>query len=100
MEMHHTFVKTPPTLTGQFICDDQCLNYKRYKICSHTVVAAESNGKLRQFIAWYKKNKSVNLDALSKHGLEKELGKREARLNYLENVQSRTRPLQLSRLMG
>ena len=63
------FVKTPPTLTGQFICDDRCLNYKTYKICSHTVAAAESSGKLREFVAWYKKNKSVNLDALSKHGL-------------------------------
>ena len=63
------FVKTPPTLTGQFICDDRCLNYKTYKICSHTVVVAESNGKLREFISWYKRNKSINLDALSKHGL-------------------------------
>ena len=65
------FVKTLPTLTGQFICDDQCLNCKTYKICSHTVATAESNGKLRQFIAWYQKSKSVNLDALSKHGLRK-----------------------------
>ena len=94
------FAKTPPTLTGQFICDDWCLNYKTYKICSRTVVAAESNGKLRKFISWYKKNKSINLDALSKHGLGKELGKRVARLNHLGNVQSRTVPLQLSRLMA
>lgn len=54
------FVKTPPTLTGQFICDDRCLNYKTYKICSHTVAVAESNGKLRELISWYKKNKSIN----------------------------------------
>ena len=47
-----------------------------YKICSHTVVAAESNGKLREFISWYKRNKSINLDALSKHGLGKGAGKK------------------------
>ena len=34
------FVKTPPTLTGQFICNDQCLYYMTYKICSCTVAAA------------------------------------------------------------
>ena len=49
-------VKTPPTLIGQLICDDRCLNYKTYKIYSHTVAAAESNSKLRDFITWYKKN--------------------------------------------
>ena len=31
------FVKTLLTLTGQFICDDRCLNHKTHKICSHTV---------------------------------------------------------------
>ena len=84
-------------LTGQFICDDRCLNYKTYKICSHTVVAAESNGKLREYISWYKKNKWMPFPNMA---WEKELGKRVARLNHLGNVQSRTVPLQLSRLMA
>ena len=53
--MQPQFVKTPPTSTGQFICDDWCLNYKMYKIFSHTVAVAESNGKLKELISWYKK---------------------------------------------
>ena len=57
----------------------------------HDTTAAESNGKLKEFILWYKKNKSR--DAPSKHGLE--LGK-----SGKANVQSRTVPLQFCKLMA
>ena len=65
--MQPQFVKTPPTSTGQFICDDWCLNYKMYKMFSHTVAVAESNGKLKEFISWYKKKNKIHRHSVSKH---------------------------------
>ena len=38
--------------SGMF-CDDDCPQYKSGKLCSHTVAAAQYNGKLDSFIASY-----------------------------------------------
>ena len=34
-----------------------CRNYKPKKICSHAISVAESQGVLREFVAWYRKQK-------------------------------------------
>ena len=39
----------------QYRCDDKCPQHKSMALCSHTVVAAESNGELQQFMDWYSK---------------------------------------------
>lgn len=43
---------TPTKFTGQFKCDTKCVMYATYKVCSHTVAAAEVNGSLTRFMHW------------------------------------------------
>ena len=35
---------------GKYECDVSCIWYKSYKICSHTVAAAEHKSELRNFV--------------------------------------------------
>ena len=70
-------VTTPAKFTGQFKCDAKCPMYATYKICSHTVAAAEVNGKLAQFVQWLIKQKcSPNLTNLSMVGIPKGAGQK------------------------
>ena len=40
-------------MTGGYLCDDCCLDYKSSKNCFHTVAAALKNGTISGFIQWY-----------------------------------------------
>ena len=40
------FVSVPKQFSGQFLCDSRCPMFGAYKICSHTLAAAETCGKL------------------------------------------------------
>ena len=42
---------------GKFSCD--CPNYHSLSVCSHSVAVAEVNGKLWQFVEWYRKSKKL-----------------------------------------
>lgn len=42
---------------GKFVCD--CRLHKSAKICEHSVVAAEINGKLEQYLEWRKGTKEL-----------------------------------------
>ena len=42
---------------GLVECDEQCLNFKCYKICSHSVAVAEFHRVLYQFIDKFKEKK-------------------------------------------
>ena len=44
-----------PGNNSKFNCD--CANYRSLSICSHVVAVAEVNGKLNQFVKWYRKAK-------------------------------------------
>ena len=70
-------VTTPAKFTGQFKCDSKCTMYATYKICSHTVAAAEVSGKLIEFLEWHIKQKSSpNLTNLSLAGIPKGAGEK------------------------
>jgi len=70
-------VTTPAKFTGQFKCDGKCAMYAAYKVCSHTVAAAEVNQKLTQFVQWLvKQNMTPNLTNLSMVGIPKGAGKK------------------------
>ena len=56
----------------QYICDNQCPQFKSINICSHVVAAAESNGDLASFVDWFctRRDHSVpNLMQMAVHGM-------------------------------
>ena len=56
---------------GQNVCDNTCGNWRSLGIiCSHSVVVAEQNGELRDFVNWFKKaKKRPNLTKLALTGM-------------------------------
>ena len=42
--------------SGQFVCSGICPRYYAYKICQHTVAAAEDTHNLSKFCEWWKKH--------------------------------------------
>ena len=55
---------------GQYLCDDNCLQWKSSRICSHTVAVAEKNHDLVSFLQWYNaSNQEPNITTLSMSGL-------------------------------
>ena len=56
--------------SGQYICDNNCLQWKSSQLCSHVLVVAELNGELDSFLMWYKStNQQPNITALAMTGL-------------------------------
>ena len=49
---------------GDFTCDSNCANWKGLGICSHSVVVAEVNGQLQEFLFSKKRRKPANLISL------------------------------------
>jgi hypothetical protein len=59
MVASHRFKDRPHLVTkgraeGEYKCEKSCPYWNGIKICSHTIAAAESNGDLLKFLAWYK----------------------------------------------
>ena len=72
---HH--VTTPIKFTGQFRCDSKCAMYGTYKICAHTVAAAEHCKQLELFLHWLiKQNVTPNLSHMALSGIPKGAGKK------------------------
>ena len=46
-----------PCKGSRFKCDSDCLNFKSLGICSHTLVVAELNKSLQEFVTSFKKSK-------------------------------------------
>ena len=46
-----------PGKGGSYKCDDGCANFKSLSICAHTVVVAELNGSLTDYVEALKKSK-------------------------------------------
>ena len=42
--------------SGKYDCDGQCLIFRSFKICSHTVAVAEYNEELHKFVEYFKKH--------------------------------------------
>ena len=62
---------------GKFICSGNCLRFGAYKICQHTVAAAQNFGMLPGFCNWWKSQKTgANVDALAMAGLPKGAGQK------------------------
>ena len=67
---HPHVVKINPSSKKQYICDDKCLMFKGYLICSHTVATAHVNDDFSSFIEHYKQKKAgPNLTAIAGHGM-------------------------------
>ena len=67
-EPHHIACKS----SGQFVCSGICPRYSTYRICLHTVAAAEATHYLQKFCQWWKKqSRSPDIDSLVMSGLPK-----------------------------
>lgn len=57
---------------GKFNCSGKCPRFGAYKICQHTVAAAQNCGLLERFCNWWKSHKAeANVDALAMMDLPK-----------------------------
>lgn len=62
---------------GRYVCDKQCLQWSSSQICSHTLVAAEANGDLLQFLQWFNDScAEPNITQLAKAGLPSGRGRK------------------------
>ena len=69
------FVTTHLPYNGKFICD--CRNYKVFAICSHSLVAAQVNSAVGEFIEWHLGNFScVNVTKMTTSGQPKGAGRK------------------------
>lgn len=60
-----------------FRCDRRCEHWVGIKICSHTVATAESNGKLNEFLEFYRtQNIKINLSSVSCTDMPQNPGKK------------------------
>ena len=63
--------------SGQYLCDDNCLQWKSSKICSHVIAVSDRNGELGLFLDWYNgTNQQPNITTLSMQGLPKGRGRK------------------------
>ena len=58
-----------PKKGGGFSCNENCLNWKAPKICSHSVAVAEMSGKLVNFIEYYRKSKHTSIITRFAHAI-------------------------------
>ncbi|CAB4018508.1 G- -signaling modulator 1 [Paramuricea clavata] len=45
--------------SGKVTCDKACVNWSTYSLCSHTLAVSENIERLKEFLAWFKKQKRV-----------------------------------------
>lgn len=70
-----------------------CARWKAYRICSHTIAVSEVSGFLRKYIDEYNRHKkSVNLSALSNHGLPSKRGQKAVKQTSIRRGSSVKRP--------
>ena len=70
---------TPSKGTGECKCEKNCPHYNGIRICSHTVVAAQSNGELLDFMKWFQQShskKATNLSSVVKTDMPKYPGRK------------------------
>ena len=52
--------------SGQYVCDNSCMQWKSSNLCSHVIAVAELNGELGVFLQWYKAtNQQPNITSLA-----------------------------------
>ena len=62
---------------GDVSCEPSCLRWSSYKLCAHTIAAAEKEGVLMGFIKKYaKSSREPNLTSLATHDMPKGRGKK------------------------
>ena len=62
---------------GHYICDKSCLQWTSSQICSHTLVAAETNGEVQLLLQWYTSSDlQPNITQLAMAGLPKGRGRK------------------------
>lgn len=56
--------------SGQYACDNSCMQWKSSQLCSHVVAVAELNAELDPFLQWYKSsNQQPNITSLAMNNL-------------------------------
>ena len=71
---------------GQFVCDNDCPNWKSLSVCSHSVVAAQDNHDLGLFVEWIKKAKKCpNLTKLVTSTISNGCGKKGKMLKSIKH---------------
>ena len=76
-QMPH-FVKVVNKESGHITCDDKCIRWKSFKICSHILALSEIQGNLQEFLTRFKKlNKQPRLMALATHNLPRKRGQKQ-----------------------
>ena len=75
-QMPH-FVRVVSRMNGHITCDEKCIRWKSFKICSHVIALSENQGILPVFLERFKKlNKQPRLMALATHALPKKRGQK------------------------
>lgn len=66
---------TATTSQGRAVCD--CTGYKAHLLCAHALALADQLGFVEKYSDWHKKSgKTVTLDAVVAHGVDKAVGKK------------------------
>ena len=60
-----SYLVTPGKGTGEYKCEKNCPQYNGICICSHTVVTAQSNGELLDFLKRFQQSRSKKATNLS-----------------------------------
>ena len=71
---------------GLVECDEQCLRFKCYKICSHTAAVAEFHGVLYQFIDKFEEKKKRKISCIVDVRVPPNVGTKKLKLHSEEKV--------------
>ena len=82
---------------GRVSCDSDCPNWKSLNICSHCVVAAETNNCLCEFVDYYRKSKRLpSVTRLLLTGVSSGVGRKGNRVSRKRKVSEVTTRIQSS----
>ena len=80
--------------SGQYECDERCLNWSSSGICSHSIAVAEVNNDLDKFLQWYSSSTvEPNITSLGMSGLPSGRG-RKGGIPKRKRTQSRFPPVE------
>ena len=65
--------------SGKYECDVNCIKYKSYKICSHTVAVAEHKSELKNFVEYFKKHSKSKVNDLVDANMSSKVGQKKTK---------------------
>ena len=73
---------------GKYDSDGQCLRFKSYKICSHTVALVEYNEEMHKFVEYFKKYSKNRINDLTDVNLSSKVGQKKTKLTQKRKGQT------------